>query len=403
MFPLDRHQPYLTPESEIEKRIQSFQKRLKESQTAVAWIDYPPDRLYFTGSNQDGVLMIPEKGDPLYFVRKSLTRAEHESPLKVQPWPGRKSLLNRARELLRVGDSLGFDFYVTPASTFVWLKSKLENYNIGDISGLIRHQKAVKSHWEIEQIRKASDQVLPVFEEMDRHLKPGITELEVSASIERHLRLGGHTGTIWIRRPGMDLGNIVLISGNGALYPTNFDGPDGGEGLYHGSPNGAGWKTIHEGETVMADMVSAYNGYHGDNARTFYMGSNLPQKARDAHTFCIRMLDKLESELKPGNHCETIYKDVKAWAEDRGLPEGFMGFGENQVKFFGHGIGMELDEMPILADKIDLILEPGMVIAVEPKAFLKDIGGVGLENTYIITETGCENLCPFEREIICLG
>ena len=76
-----------------------------------------------------------------------------------------------------------------------------------------------------------------------------------------------------------------------------------------------------------------------------------------------------------------------------------MGYGENRVKFFGHGVGLELDEFPIIAAKIDLDLKPGMVIALEPKAYLPKIGPVGIENTYLITENKCKNLCPLEEEI----
>ena len=82
--------------------------------------------------------------------------------------------------------------------------------------------------------------------------------------------------------------------------------------------------------------------------------------------------------------------------EEIGEPEGFMGYAENRVRFFGHGVGLELDELPVLADRIEIDLVPGMVIAVEPKAFLEDVGPVGVENTYIVTENGYENLCPID-------
>ena len=95
-----------------------------------------------------------------------------------------------------------------------------------------------------------------------------------------------------------------------------------------------------------------------------------------------------------------LYNETLAWAEEQGLPEGFMGYGENRVRFFGHGLGLELDEFPVIVERIDLDLKPNIVIAIEPKAFLPGIGAVGVENTYVITESGFECLCDADREIL---
>ena len=94
------------------------------------------------------------------------------------------------------------------------------------------------------------------------------------------------------------------------------------------------------------------------------------------------------------------YREPEIHTFQYGEPEGFMGFEDNRVKFFGHGVGLELDEFPVLADRVDLELAPGMVVAVEPKAFLSGVGPVGIENTYLIGEDGCESLCSSPREIV---
>jgi Xaa-Pro aminopeptidase len=77
----------------------------------------------------------------------------------------------------------------------------------------------------------------------------------------------------------------------------------------------------------------------------------------------------------------------------------FMGAGENQVRFVAHGLGLEIDELPVIAPKFDTPLESGVVLAVEPKIFYPELGGVGVENTYVITERGCERLTPSPQEI----
>ena len=398
MIPSERHSDFLVPHEDIRQRIKGLQNTLKKRGVSVAWIDYLTDRYYYSGSTQDGVLLVPVEQDPLFFVRKSLKRATMESPLRVVPYPGRRGLLRELCDLIGREDTVGFPFDVTPAATYVWLSSSSPNCSLTDISMDIRLQKAVKSPWEIAQIRKAADQATDVFEVIGKYIRPGLSELELSTSVEAHMRRAGHSGTIRIRRAAADLTAAHLVAGGSALYPTNFDGPVGAEGLYPASP-GPGWKVIQEGETIMADIVTSFNGYHADHARTYALGINIPDKAARAHLFCLDALKRIEKKLRPSSNCATIYEEINAWAEKQGMPQGFMGYGENRVKFFGHGIGTELDEFPILAAKVDLDLSPGMVVAVEPKAFLDGIGPVGVENTYVITQDGCESLCVVDHEL----
>jgi Xaa-Pro aminopeptidase len=357
------------------------------------------DLYYYTGSIQNGVLLIPSAEKPTYYVKRSMKRAEAESPLKILPYPGRKSLLKKIKDILGDDGQLGLALNVTPASVYHWLSGNIGN-PIVDINRIILYQKAIKSAWEIRQIEKAADQATALFREMDKHLRAGISEIEMSASIEQHLRLLGHGGTIRVRVPNGEVNLPMAVSGDSALYPTLFDGPVGAEGAYPSACPGAGWKKIKTGETVMIDVVTSYNGYHSDQSRIFCVGDKIPTKALEAHTFCLKTLKKLEKHMKPGANCSDIYKAVRAWTEEHDPPEGFMGYGEKNVKFFGHGIGLELDEFPIIAQKIDMELKPNMIIAVEPKAFLRGIGPVGVENTYQITESSFKNLCPFNTDIV---
>lgn len=400
VIPSPRHTEFFVSREEIATRIASLKTALKGAHIALAWIDHIVDLAYYAGSMQAGVLLVPANGDPAYFVRKSRARAEAESPLIVGAWPGRKGLLKEAAARLGSTDALGLSCDVATAAAYTWLNGNLAGHAIKDMSLILRLQKAVKSEWELVQIRHAAAQVNTLFAEAGKHVRAGITEVELSASVEQRLRHLGHGGIVRVRKPGSDMTMLYAISGDAARYPTNFDGPDGGEGCYPLTPAGAGRKRLALGETVMLDIVTSYNGYHADNARTYFLGSELPTEAAEAHDFCDRVLARLEAHLKPGTNCATLYNETLAWAEEQGLPEGFMGYEENRVRFFGHGIGLELDELPVIAGRIDLDLKPNMVIAIEPKAFLKGIGAVGLENTYVITEDGYECLCDADRAIL---
>jgi len=189
------------------------------------------------------------------------------------------------------------------------------------------------------------------------------------------------------------------VSGDVALYPTNFNGCVGGEGPYPASPSTGGWEVLAPRTTVMFDIVTSYNGYQADTTRSFYLGDSIPAEVAAAHDYCVDVLREIEQRMKPGSVCSEIYRDVRSLVEQRGEPEGFMGFGDNRIKFFGHGVGLDLDEMPVIADRIHVTLEPGMILAVEPKAFLPGHGPVGVENTYVITGDGCESFCPLELSL----
>jgi len=399
MQPLERHTAHLVPRAEVAARIRALQETLAREEVALAYIDHLTDRLYYAGTIQEGVLLVPAAGEARFYARKSFSRAEQESPLPVEPFPGRRGLAALLEERGVRGARVGLALDVTPAPTYLWLTEKVGAQAV-DLALAIRLQKAVKSAWELAQITRAAEQANRVLAAAPELLRLGATELEVSAEIEKRLRLGGHPGTLRIRRPGLELGMIYVVSGAGGLYPTNFDGPDGAEGLYPTAVSGAGRKELAAGETVMIDMVSSYNGYQADTTRLFAVGREVPQEAARAQRFCLDVLARIEAQLKPGANCGAIYRETLAWAQERGLPEGFMGYGENQVKFFGHGVGLDLDGFPILAAKVDLELAENMVIAVEPKAFLTGVGPVGVENTYRITADGCESFCPLEGEIV---
>jgi Xaa-Pro aminopeptidase len=95
-----------------------------------------------------------------------------------------------------------------------------------------------------------------------------------------------------------------------------------------------------------------------------------------------------------------VYETAAAEAERAGLGHCFMGHGPNQVQFVGHGIGLEVDELPILTPRSELVLEPGMVLAVEPKFVFPGQGVVGLEDDWLVTSDGVERLSLTEQEVL---
>jgi Xaa-Pro aminopeptidase len=116
-------------------------------------------------------------------------------------------------------------------------------------------------------------------------------------------------------------------------------------------------------------------------------GSPLPDYALNEHNKCVDIQNEIAQKLKPGAIPSVIYEETLNKL-DPGFLENFMGFGNRQVKFLGHGIGLTIDEIPVIAKGFDMPLEENMVFALEPKKGIKNIGMVGIENTFIVTPSG---------------
>jgi Xaa-Pro aminopeptidase len=394
------HAKHLTPSSEIEKRHQRLREDMAERGIDAVWLAHTTALYYFTGSVQDAVLIVPADGEPRYLVRKSLQRAVAESPLEAEPYPGSRALYALFGGY---GSRLGLDLGAVSAAEYLRLASAVGDAEIVDVTRQLRTQRMVKSAWEVEQIRGASAVARAGFEAIPSVLAPGVIELEVSAAVEAAMRLAGHQGLVRTSDPRFENFGPNIVSGDGTLYPTNISGSLGSAGPFAASAGAAGWRTIRSGETVIADIVGSHNGYFSDNTRVYFVGAELPDAAARAHDFCLECLRRLERLVKPGAVCEAIYDEVDRWAEEAGKPDGFLGAGDNRMKFFGHGVGLEMDELPVIARKITTPLEPGMILAIEPKAYLRGIGPVGVENTYVVTEEGCRSLFDQEEGITLCG
>jgi len=118
-------------------------------------------------------------------------------------------------------------------------------------------------------------------------------------------------------------------------------------------------------------------------------GSPLPQYAIDIHNKCVDIQNKAAAMLRPGAIPSEIYNSIMSNLDEEFL-QNFMGFGNRKVKFLDHGVGLLIDETPVIAEGFDEPLQEGMVFALEPKKGIENIGMVGIENTFIVTAKGGE-------------
>ncbi len=383
---------------ETAARIARMQALLAESGVDGALFIFPIDVYYFSGTRQNSTLWIPVSGEPLLLARKSFSRAKMESPLSdIRPFPSSKEFSAVIGEDVR---KIGFTFDVAPVAQLNFYNKLLPGREFIDISPQNREIRSIKSPFELEQLRQSARQLCSVFSAVPQFLKSGMRELDLAAEFECHLRKAGSEGYIRMRAFNQELFLGLAVSGGGASYGF-FDGAVTGKGLSSAAPQGASTELIVENQPVFLDYTGVINGYITDMTRIFVIGE-LDPELQQAFDVSLKIQSYLQSALKPGAICEELFKNAAQMADESGLGNYFMGMPGENAKFVGHGVGLELDEFPVIALGFKMPLKAGQTIAIEPKFVIPGKGVIGIENTFVVTPAGGEKITDIPDEIVYL-
>ncbi|MBD5297663.1 MAG: aminopeptidase P family protein, partial [Bacteroides sp.] len=196
----------------------------------------------------------------------------------------------------------------------------------------------------------------------------------------------------------MELYMANLLVGDNADNPTPYDFAMGGAGLDPSLPVGCNGTEIRPGESVMADVNGNYTGYMTDMTRTFALGE-LSSISMKAHQCSIDICRELSAMARPGTPAKALYVKAEEMAKEAGLHEYFMGH-RQKAGFVGHGLGIEINEHPVIAPRSRDIIAEGNVFAIEPKFVVPGTGAVGIENTYCVGADKTECLTNAPEPII---
>ncbi len=386
--------------TEIDSRIGKLQGKLKEQEIEAAIITQSVDLFYFTGSCQKGHLIIPAEGEACYLVSKSFERAKKETPLtSVEYQQSFRQLPTKVQETAGDVKKLGLELDVLPAALYFRYQEAFGGAEIIDISPLIKELRMYKSPYEIEIIRKGAEISHRMLEAVPRFLKAGRREVEFAADLEHLARTLGHQGGVRMRQYNQEVFYGHIMSGENITFSSFFDGPTGGPGLSPAYPQGPGWKIIEQGDVVLVDYVTVYNGYCVDCTRVFCLGTP-PQALKKAHQDALYIHEEVIKAAKPGTLCSELSNMAFKMAAELGYGENFMGYGTDKAGFIGHGVGLELDELPVITAKQHFPMAEGMVFALEPKILLKGTAIAGVENTVYFNGNNLEKITIHPEEII---
>jgi Xaa-Pro dipeptidase len=372
--------------AEIERRLTAFQQALRAAAIDCALLIEASDLVYLTGVMADAHLLVPADGDPILLVRRSLERVQADSPLEdVRPFRSLKELPPLLTDL--GARRIGLELDVLPAARYLRYRDLLPDAELVDVSDVLAGVRAVKSTWELTMIGKAAEQVAAAFAAAPALVVEQPTDRAIQIELEHLMRRAGHQGPLRFRGlNGQMFYGAVLAGPDGAIAPW-ADTPLGGPGPSAAVGKGPGGWEIRDGDAVTVDLVGGWEGYLADATRTFFRGTPNPQLA-EALAVCEAILAALEELMVPGTPAEQLYLRGLELATEAGFGDHWMGHGPGRVRFVGHGVGLEINERPFLAQGFSDPLAFGNVIAVEPKLVFPGLGAVGVENTYAVDRDG---------------
>ncbi len=385
-----------TPGAELRHRLSVLRAGLRDQGLDGALVHGVTNLYYLSGTAQQAHLWVPTDGAEVLLVRRVLARARRESALeRVEPLASLRELA----DAIGPGRRIGMELDIMPVSLFQRYQRALPGLDAADVGPALRLQRARKSAWEVDRVRAAAAAADRTFAEVRDALREGMTELELSIVAESAERRHGFQGMLrWRATTGFECPWVHVLSGSTALEFSFADTPYGGAGVTPAAPFGASGHRIARGEPVNLDFALARDGYIHDMTRTLAVGP-LPDEAMRGYEACRAVHADFVAAARPGVTGEELWARAVAVMEAAGFGDRFMGLGEQRVRFVGHGVGLELDELPVIAPRQTAAVAAGNVIALEPKVFLPDVGAVGLENTYLISGDGVERLTVSDDDI----
>lgn len=380
---------------DLELRTHRLQKVMQAMDIEACVLTTSVNVFYLAGCIYSGYFYLPAEGKPFHFVKRPEGISFDNTIYIRKPEQIKEELQSRGiivpKKVLIETDVLSF-------SECNRLIKALGIDEPSNASYLLRRLRSEKTDFEIEQIRHCAHKHEAVYKLIPSVYKRGMTDIELQVEIERLMRLHGSLGIFRSYGENMDIYMGSLLAGENAEAASPFDYALGGAGTSPMLPLGACGAKIEEGQVIMVDMAGNYSPWMTDMTRVFSVGKTLDIAYR-AHQVSIEINNLAMDITKPDVACADLYNLAMDIVKKNELEPYFMGT-KQQAKFVGHGVGLEINELPVLTPRSKEIFVPNTVFAFEPKFVIPQVGAVGIENTYLVTDTGVEKLTILEEEII---
>ena len=354
----------------MQLRIESLQKELQQGEAVI--ITSPANRLYYTGfSSSAGTLFVtPEIAIFLIdfrYIEKAQKTIQHCTVLQsIQYYRQLQELIEQHNIKI---------LYTETSKTSIEQYKTLTNMLNCEISKenrfdrYILQQRKNKTTDEVDKIKQAQKITDNTFSHILNYIKAGKSEREIMLEMEFYLRKQGSEGVSF---------DFIVVSGQNSSLP-------------HGKPTE---KLIENGDFITMDFGAVIGGYRSDMTRTVAVGA-VSEYQKLVYNTVLEAQKQALAAIRPGAVCKDIDKIARSFIANNGF-DGYFGHG------LGHSVGIEVHESPSFNTVDDSVLEPGMVLTVEPGIYLPNQFGVRIEDMVLITENGFENLTNSPKELIIL-
>ncbi|MGC1107064.1 MAG: Xaa-Pro peptidase family protein [Candidatus Acidiferrales bacterium] len=357
----------------LASRLSLLQQEMEVARLDAFVVSHPPNVFYLSGFTGSAAVLVVTRAEATLFTDPRYTVQAREEARSARVEITRHSLIAAAAEhlALRRVRRTGFE----AARLSVAQKSLLDKAAGARVrwvawDGRIEAARAVKDADELSVMREAAKIACSSWQEILPLVKPGVLETELAAEVEFRMRRKGASG------PAFD--TIIASGPRGAL-------PHG-----HASPRALG-----KNELVVFDLGAILRGYSSDLTRTVFVG-RAPAEIRRWYSAVLEAQQAARDVLRPGVSAQQVDAAARQTLQRAGLGKQF-------VHSTGHGLGLEVHEMPRLARGEKWLLRAGVVVTIEPGVYVEGKGGIRIEDDALVTQDGAEYLTDANRELIELG
>ncbi len=384
----------------MRNRIEDLQKRMEEKGFDLVLLMHPRNVYYYADTAQPCNLLVTLKEEPILFIRRAWDFVKTETSLENLKCGG--SLEDLRKYLNSIGlikGVLGLEEDILPARLYGKIRGYFSDYNCKNITNTIMEQRLIKDEEEIELVKKAASLFSHVHQVVLNNLKPGISEVELAGKVWAEIRKEGHEGyTAHHRWDGFLPGDGIVTSGENLWKISGYAMTVTGVGKSKAVPWGASDRIIQKGDLVLLDIGINYRGYHGDVART-YVAGKADERQKEVFSALLKIMENVLNHIREGVKAKDLYDLAVKTAQREGYADYFQGYGRQKGEYIGHGLGLEVDEPPVIGPYTDLELKEGMTLAVEPKIIIPGWGAVDIEDTLCVRKDGCQVFSTVRRKL----
>ncbi len=352
-----------------ESRRKALAAYLANRKLDAALIAFGPNLRYLTGFTGDNGVLLAGSGYAVFFTdpRFRLQAAQEvDCRTKIAKGPLLPDVVAEVRrQRIR---RLGFEPARTPYATYEFLKSHLPlKVSLEGLPGWLEERRMVKSADEIARVRQAVNTNSKAFQQGIQRVRAGVREQDLAAELEyRMRRLGAEKAAF----------ETIVAGGERSALP-------------HARPTKA---ALANHSLVVIDMGAFVDGYASDMTRMLHVGRP-SERVRRLYRAVLEAQLAAITAARAGVTAAHVDAAARRVLRAEKLDHAF-------VHSTGHGLGLEIHEPPRLGKKVSTRLEPGMTVTIEPGVYLEGFGGIRIEDTVLITRTGCEVLTPTSKELI---